>query len=68
MSRDEWIESFAKHLGVQPPNAVTVDALLDIAGTAAHATERTAAPLACYLIGLARVDPRDAAPIAQGIV
>jgi hypothetical protein len=56
MNRDEWIAGFADALGVEPPDEATVTMLLDLAGTAAHASERTAAPLACYLVGRAGVD------------
>lgn len=55
----EWIEVFAAQLGVAAPDEATIDLLLDIAGVAAHASERTAAPIACYLIGRAGVDPHE---------
>jgi hypothetical protein len=47
----EWITAFAGRLGVEPPDQATIDALLDLAGVAAHGSERLAAPIACYLIG-----------------
>ena len=67
MTRDEWIAAFAAELGVPPPDAATVEVLLDLAGTAAHASERTAAPIACYLVGLAGASPPDAGQVAEGI-
>ena len=67
MTRDEWIAAFAAALGVDPPDADTVETLLELAGTAAHASERTAAPIACYLAGLARARPTDAAATAASI-
>jgi Domain of unknown function (DUF6457) len=67
MTRDEWITAFAADLGVDPPDAETVDTLLALAGTAAHASERTAAPIACYLVGLAGASPPDAARSADAI-
>lgn len=57
MTRDEWIATFAARLGVEPPDANTVETLLDLAGVAAHGSERTAAPIACYLVGRAGLDP-----------
>ena len=57
MTGDEWIAAFAEALGVEPPDPATVETLLDLAGTAAHASERTAAPIACYLVGLAGASP-----------
>lgn len=67
MTRDEWIAAFAAELGVPPPDAATVEVLLDLAGSAAHASERTAAPIACYLVGLAGASPPDAGRVAEGI-
>ncbi|HEX6237359.1 MAG TPA: DUF6457 domain-containing protein [Acidimicrobiales bacterium] len=67
MTRDEWITAFAAELGVPVPDATTVDALLDLAGVAAHASERTAAPLTCYLVGLAGVDAGTAAAAAERV-
>ncbi|MGQ0432083.1 MAG: DUF6457 domain-containing protein [Microthrixaceae bacterium] len=52
----EWIDAFATSLGVEPPDAATVDALLSLAGVAAHASERVAAPIACWLVGRAGLD------------
>lgn len=51
MSRDEWLAELAAMLGVDPPTNDEVDQLLRLAAVAAHATERTAAPLACFLLG-----------------
>ena len=42
-----------------------MEALLDIAGVAAHASERTAAPIACWLIGRAGLDIADARRLAD---
>jgi hypothetical protein len=52
----EWIEIFAHRLGVDPPDQATIDALLELASTAAHGSERLAAPIACYLVGRAGTD------------
>jgi hypothetical protein len=67
MTRDEWIERFARELGIEPPSDVTVEALLAVAAEAAHASERTAAPIACYLVGLAHASPRGALATAQAV-
>jgi Domain of unknown function (DUF6457) len=67
MTRDQWIADFAARLGVTPPDAATVEVLLGLAGTAAHASERTAAPIACYLVGLAGTDPADARRLAEAV-
>ena len=52
MKPEEWISEFAAAISAEPPDAATVEELLDLAAVAAHASERTAAPIACYLAGL----------------
>jgi len=52
----DWVARFAEALGVEPPDQATVDTLLELAGVAAHASQRTAAPIACYLVGRAGAD------------
>jgi Domain of unknown function (DUF6457) len=61
----EWIEAFAQRLGTAPPDAATVDLLLELAGVAAHGSERVAAPIACWLVGRAGIDPADALVAAR---
>lgn len=56
----QWLGAFARELGVAAPSDEQVEALLALAGTAAHASERTAAPVACWLAALAGVSPADA--------
>jgi hypothetical protein len=51
MTRDEWIAAFAREAGVDAPSVLEIRELLELAGTAAHASERTAAPLACWIAG-----------------
>ena len=51
MTSQEWIEQFAQALGVEPPTEEQFNAILRLAGVAAHASERTAAPVACWLAG-----------------
>jgi hypothetical protein len=65
MTGNEWITAFAERLGVEPPSADEIEALLDTAGVAAHASERTAAPLTCYLVGRAGLAPADALASAR---
>jgi len=60
----DWIDAFAAALGVDPPDEATVDRLLELAATAAHASQRIAAPLACYLVGRAGIDPTEAGALA----
>ena len=63
----EWIEAFAAKLGVQPPSTAEFDELLALAGVAAHASERIAAPVACWLAATAGVAPDAARAIAESL-
>ena len=61
----EWIAAFARQLDIEPLDDSTIKQLLDLAGIAAHDSQRVAAPLACYMIGLAGVAPGAALEMAQ---
>jgi hypothetical protein len=63
----EWIAAFAAEVGVEPLDDATIDTLLELAGVAAHASERIAAPVACYLTALAGVTPTDALALARQV-
>jgi hypothetical protein len=52
MTASEWIGAFSEQLGVDPPDDATTAQILRLASVAAHASERTAAPVACYLAGI----------------
>jgi len=53
-ARSKLIETVARTLGVPPLDEREIDAVLTLAGAAAHGTgDRTAAPLTCFLAGLA---------------
>jgi len=67
MTAREWIDAFADRLGVDAPDDATVEALLDLAGTAAHASERTAAPITCFLVARAGRSVEDGARIAEDL-
>jgi hypothetical protein len=67
MTRDEWIEAFARELGVEAPDAGTIETLLNLAGVAAHSSERTAAPIACWLAARAGVAPDHAVATAESL-
>jgi hypothetical protein len=48
-----WIDRFASDAGVASLDAAQIDALLDLAGRAAHESgDRRNAPLSCFLRGL----------------
>jgi Domain of unknown function (DUF6457) len=56
----QWIDRYSLALGVAAPTDDEVEAILDLAGAAAHASERTAAPVSAWLAARADV-PVDAA-------
>lgn len=51
LSEGEWIERFARLIGAEAPSRAETEAILALAATAAHASERRAAPIACWLAG-----------------
>jgi hypothetical protein len=63
----EWIAAFADRLGVGRPDEDTIEVLLGLAGSAAHQSERIAAPIACYLVGRAGIDPARAKELADSM-
>jgi hypothetical protein len=52
MTAEEWISQFAARIGAEAPSEDQMEAILKLAAVAAHASERTAAPMACWLAGL----------------
>lgn len=67
VTRDEWIAAFAQEAGVKKPSPEEVRELLELAGTAAHASERTAAPLACWIAGQAGLSLQELRAIAERV-
>ena len=67
MDAKQWITAFAGDVGVEPPTDEEIEILLDLAGVAAHASERIAAPLTCWLAARADLAPADALARARRI-
>jgi hypothetical protein len=67
MNAQEWLSAFAEQLGTPAPSTEEFKTLLDLAGTAAHASERVAAPVACWLAAKAGVSPEHALEVARGV-
>ena len=65
MNAREWITAYAERLGVPPPTTEDFKTILDLAGVAAHASERVAAPVACWVAAQAGVDLSEALRVAQ---
>ena len=47
MNATDWLAAYADKLGVPAPTKSELTAVLDLAGEAAHSSERIAAPVAC---------------------
>ena len=65
MNAREWIEAYAERLGTEPPGNEEWSTLLDLAAVAAHASERVAAPVSCWVAARAGVGPEAALEIAR---
>lgn len=61
----QWVAAFAEALGVEPPTDDESNDLLALAGIAAHSSERTAAPITCWILARAGLSPKDGKEKAQ---
>ena len=62
-----FTDRYAAALDVEALSKADVEAVLDLAGAAAHASERTAAPLSCWLAAKAGLTPAGALALAQEV-
>jgi hypothetical protein len=62
-----WLAGFAAELGTELPDDDAIAALLDLAGVAAHASQRAAAPIACWLVARAGVTPAEGLATAGSV-
>jgi hypothetical protein len=67
MTAAEWIERFAAAVGVPAPEGAEMEDILRLAGEAAHASERIAAPAACWLAARAGLSAREALQLAAAV-
>jgi hypothetical protein len=67
MNAPDWLAAYAEKLGVDPPTQAELTAVLDLAGQAAHASERIAAPVACWLAATAGVELDEAMRLARDV-
>jgi hypothetical protein len=67
MNAREWIDAYAERVGTEPPSTAEFKLLLDLAGAAAHASERVAAPVACWVAAKAGMAPDEALAHARAI-
>ena len=62
---EDWIAAYAAELGQPVPDADEIAAMLRLASVAAHASERRAAPIACWIAAAAGVPLDEACRRAQ---
>ncbi|MDQ3719210.1 MAG: DUF6457 domain-containing protein [Actinomycetota bacterium] len=67
MTAEEWIDAFAQELGAPGPDRASIDAILELAATAAHSSERIAAPIACWLGGASGRTPDELKEVAARV-
>ena len=64
-SAQEWLSGLATELGLDSPTSEESESLLNLAGVAAHSSERIAAPIACWMIGVAEIEPAEALDLVK---
>jgi Domain of unknown function (DUF6457) len=62
-----WTSKFATALGIDAPSESEVGTLLSLASVAANASERVAAPVACWLAAKAGRAPDEALALARSL-
>jgi len=67
MTAGEFLAAFAAEAGTPAPTQAEIDALLQLATIAAHASERLAAPLTCWVGGASGLPADELLAIAQRI-
>jgi hypothetical protein len=67
MNAPDWLAAYAERLGVPAPTKDELTAVLDLAGEAAHSSERIAAPVACWLAARAGVELDEAMGLAKEV-
>jgi hypothetical protein len=65
MNAREWLAAYAERLGTAPASAEEFKTILEVAAEAAHASERVAAPAACWVAARAGVDLDEALRVAR---
>lgn len=65
MNRTEWIQAFGDALNAATLPEEEVEQVLSLAGEAAHGSERSAAPLACWIAGRSGHTPAQALEAAR---
>jgi hypothetical protein len=67
MNANDWLAAYAEKLGVPAPSKDELKDVLDLAGEAAHASQRIAAPVATWLAGKAGLELDEAMRLAKEV-
>jgi uncharacterized protein DUF6457 len=67
MTATEWIQAFCAEIGMPAPTESDRDAILRLAAVAAHASERIAAPIACWVAGASGRTLEELIEVAEGL-
>lgn len=67
MNARQWLDVYANKLGTSAPSTDEFKAVLDLAGEAAHSSERVAAPVACWLAAKAGIGLEEAIRLAREV-
>ncbi len=67
MDANSWLAGYAEKIGVPAPTKAELKAVLDLAGVAAHSSQRIAAPVAAWMAGKAGLDLDEAMRLAEQV-
>jgi len=67
MTAAEWIRAFCEEIEMPAPGEEDMDAILRLAAVAAHASERIAAPMACWVAGASGKPLEELQEVAEGL-
>jgi hypothetical protein len=67
MNAPDWLAAYAEKIGVPAPTTDELKVVLDIAGVAAHGSQRIAAPVATWMAGRAGLDLGEALRLAEQV-
>ncbi len=67
MDANTWLAAYAEKVGVPAPTKDELKAVLDLAGVAAHSSQRIAAPVAAWMAGKAGLDLGEAMRLAEEV-
>jgi Domain of unknown function (DUF6457) len=63
----DWIRAFCEEIRMPAPDEQEAEAILRLAAVAAHASERIAAPMACWVAGASGKPLAELIEVAEGL-